>query len=120
MIILAIIQRAEKQVMTDKKTGQKSEMFQLVLSDATKPVQFRCTTPFITFAGTDKLMHALGTTDPDTLADMQVTMACAEVGQYNAMLKVKGQLVKGWQTGEALAALNAAPPAAPAPVKPGK
>ena len=121
MILLAQIQRVEKTSFQDKNDKTKtSEMFQIVLSDATKPAQFRCTTPFITFATADGLTKALGTVDLDELTDMPVTLAVKEIGPYNAMLKVKGQLVKGHQTGQALQAMNTAAASAPAPGAPPK
>lgn len=109
MIILGTILRAEKQSMTDKTDKSKtSEMFQLVISDATKPVQFRTTSQFIHFTTPDKVRAAFGTDNVDDLADEKVTFAASEIAPYNAFLKLKGQMVKGHQSGEQLQKMTAA------------
>jgi hypothetical protein len=119
MIILGTIQRAELQTLTDKQDKTKtSQMLQLVIMDSTKPVQFRTTTAMIMFLGVEKAQAAFSTLDVNELTDMQVTVCAAEVAPYNAMLKLKGQIVKGHQTGDHL--LKMLTPQAPAQTPPAK
>lgn len=107
MIILGQIQQVTKQIVKDRKDSTKpdSVMYQLVIADKCKPSAFRTTTPFVTWMGEDKLKQRFG--NPESLEDADVTLIAREVGQYNAFLKVKGDLHKGHLTGEALLRLTA-------------
>lgn len=97
MIIQGKIQQVTVQNMKDKQTGQPSILNLVVISDATKPSQFRSITPLCTFIPDDKLHATLGKGD---LTDIDVTLLVKEVGMYNTFVKCKGQLFKGHLTGE--------------------
>lgn len=125
MIILGQIQQVTEQTMTDKKDASKvSKMFLVVFADKTRPAQFRTATPFCTFLTEEKFRAQFGAVAEEAI-DQPVTMAVHEIAPYNAFMKVKGQLVKGHQTGEQLLkmqtdAAEAAKPATPAAAAPAK
>lgn len=117
MIILGQIQQVTEQTMTDKKDPSKvSKMFLIVFADKTKPAQFRTATPFCTFLTEEKFRAQFGAVT-ESAVDEMVTMAVHEIAPYNAFMKVKGQLLKGHQSGEHLAKMQseAAEAAKPAP-----
>lgn len=121
MILLGQIEKVIHSVMTDKATGAKSGMVQLVISDKTKPHQFRTATYFTTYMVEEKFRGVFGAVDP---VDEKVTVAVAEIAPQNAFMKVKGQLLLGHHTGEALLAMaesavptSSAPAPAAAPSK---
>lgn len=110
MIILGQIQQVTEQTMTDKKDPSKvSKMFLVVISDKTKPAQFRCSTPFCMFLQEEKFRSMFGGGNAQDVVDQNVTVAVAELAPYNAFLKVKGQLLKDHLTAEHLAMLQNAP-----------
>ena len=117
MIILGQIQQVTKQVMKDKKDASKPEgvMYQLVIADKCKPSNFRTTTPFVTWLSEDKMVERFKTAE--AMEDADVTLIAKEVGQYNAFLKVKGDVFAGHHAADALARLQSGTPA-PLPTKP--
>lgn len=107
MIILGQIQQVTEQTMTDKRdTTKVSKMFLVVFADKTRPAQFRTATPFCTFLTEEKFRAQFGAVAEEAI-DQPVTMAVHEIAPYNAFMKVKGQLVKGHQTGEQLLKMQA-------------
>ena len=97
MILIGQIEKVVRSEMSDKKTGAKSIMVMLVISDKTKPHQFRTASFFCTFLTEEKLSMLFGPNDP---IDEPVTVAVSELGTYNALFKVKGQLLSGRHTGQ--------------------
>ena len=121
MIILGQIQQVTEQTMTDKRDATKvSKMFLVVISDKTKPSQFRCSTPFCMFLQEEKFRSIFGAGDPQDLVDENVTLAVAELAPYNAFLKVKGQILKDHLTTDHLRMLQSSgepKQSTPAPAK---
>lgn len=111
MIILGQIQQVTPQVMKDKQTGKESKLFLCVIADKTKPYEFRTSTPFCMFLTEEKYHTQFGPEDQSAV-DENVTLAVHEIAAYNAFMKVKGQMVKGHNTGEALLRQNQAAPGA--------
>lgn len=103
MVLLAQIEKVVRQEMTDKKTGQVGQLVQIVLSDKTKPSRFRASTFFVTYMSPEKFVAQFGTSDP---VDERVTVAVSEMAAMNALIKVKGQLLKGWLSNEELERLQ--------------
>lgn len=93
-----------------------SKLFLVVFSDKTKPAQFRTSTPFCTFLTEEKFRGQFGAVT-ESAVDEMITMAVHEIAPYNAFMKVKGQLLKGHQTGEQLAKMQADATAEKAPAK---
>lgn len=123
MVIHGQIEKAERREMIDKKTGQVGHLTQLVISDKTKPAKFRASTFFVTYLGDEKVAETFGT--GVDLTDERVTLLVSEMSPNNAMIKTKGQVIKGWLSIEDLqraATASEAPPGAPQsverPVKP--
>lgn len=103
MVLLAQIEKADKRSMEDKKTGATSALYQLVLSDKTKPSQFRASTFFVTYLTEEKYRAMFGDSDP---VDERVTVAISEMAPMNAMIKVRGQVLKGWLSSDEIVRLQ--------------
>ncbi len=69
----------------------------LAMSDKCKPAVFRTATTFVMFMGADAL-DKLGKGD---LTDAPVTVAISEIGVYNGLPKLRGQIVPGHHAAEA-------------------
>ena len=75
MIILGTIQRVEKLNMDDRTEkdafgkAKKVDLYQIVIADAARPVQFRGEIFLQTYLMGDKLREVMGTVVPDELAD---------------------------------------------------
>lgn len=102
MVILAQIEKVIKSRMKSRNAGEPdSDMFQLVLSDKTKPATFRASTFFTTYLSEEKFRATFGPGDP---TDERVTVAVSELAPKDAFIKVRGQVLLGWQTTEQLQA----------------
>ena len=78
-------------------------MYQLALTDKSKPAQFRTATLFVMFmqqAALDKLVQQNG--GKTDLTDLPVTVAVGEIGTYNNLPKLRGSVFVGHMAGEAL------------------
>lgn len=123
MVIKAEIQRVEKLEFPDKQNpGQKVSMYQLILGDKSK--HFRCTTPMIMTVKAEKFRKEFGGGRPSDAVDERVTIAVQEMTARNAFIAIRGQIVKGEHTAEAIEAMvhpeedNIPMGSSPAPVKP--
>lgn len=104
MVIKAEIQRVEKLEFPDKANpGQKVSMYQLILGD--KSTHFRCTTPLVMVMKADKFRQQFGGGRPSDAVDERVTVAVQEMSARNAFIAIRGQLVKGEHTAEAIEAM---------------
>jgi hypothetical protein len=113
MIILGTIQRVEKLNMDDRTEkdafgkAKKVDLYQIVIADAARPVQFRGEIFLQTYLMGDKLREVMGTVVPDELADEKITFWAKSMTPSNAVIKIKGQMVKGHHTGEHLTKMMA-------------
>lgn len=104
MVIKAEIQRVEKLEFPDKQNpGQKVSMYQLILGDKSK--HFRCTTPMIMTVKAEKFRKEFGGGRPSDAVDERVTVAVQEMTARNAFIAIRGQIVKGEHTAEAIEAM---------------
>lgn len=101
MVILAQIEKVVKSQIPARDGKPASEMFQLILSDKTKPAQFRASTFFTTYMSEEKFRGTFGPGDP---TDERVTVAVSELAPKDNFIKVRGQVLHGWQTTEQLQA----------------
>lgn len=101
MVIHAQIEKAKAQEITDKTTGDKSWLVQITLSDKSKPSAFRLSTQLVMYIGPDKFRKYFPDGDAE---DAQVTLLPQEVATSGTLLKVRGEIVKGWMDAEQLRA----------------
>lgn len=102
MVLHGQIEKAVRNEIADKVTKLVSVLWQLVLSDKTRPAAYRSNTFFVTYMGDEKFKALFpgGSSDAE---DAQVTMLASELAPSNAMIKLKGTLLKGWLKAEELA-----------------
>ncbi|MBL9143233.1 MAG: hypothetical protein JNM99_06070 [Verrucomicrobiaceae bacterium] len=103
MVLHGQIEKAVRQELKDKTTGQIGHLWQVVVSDKTKPSAYRSSTFFVTYLTDDKFYGLFPT--PVEAEDAQITILAGDLAPANAMIKVKGTVLKGWQTTEQLARL---------------
>lgn len=118
MVIHAQIEKAKAQEITDKVTGEKSWLVQITLSDKSKPSAFRLSTQLVMYIGPEKFRKYFPDGDAE---DAQVTLLPQEVATSGTLLKVRGELVKGWMDSDQLRAYaNTFAELPPAPTKQGE
>jgi hypothetical protein len=113
MVLHGQIEKAVRNVLKDKTTGNESHLTQLVVSDKTKPAAFRASTFFVTYLTDEKMAALFAGADP---TDERITLLASELAPSNALIKTRGQVLKGWLTTEELSKLAIASDA-PAQVK---
>ncbi len=101
MVLHGQIEKAVRNELTDKTTGKVGHLWQVVISDKTKPSAYRASTFFVTYL-TDEKFNALFSTQ-DQAEDAQVTVLASDLAPANAMIKLKGQVLKGWLAADELA-----------------
>lgn len=89
---------AEIQKVSPIKTKDGTPLFQLALTDKSKPAAFRTPTTFVMFVGQDALAK-LGKAD---LTDFPVTVVINDLGSSNGLPKIRGQLYPGAHAAEML------------------
>ncbi len=98
MLLLGTIQKVRVETTNDK--GKEGKLIQLVIVDSSRPTEYRTATPFVMFIG-ERVYEQLGGTKGD-ISDEKVTVVINEVGNYNNLPKLRGQIVLGHHAGEAL------------------
>lgn len=106
MILYGQIEKVSRRELKDKVTGQVGHLWQIVISDKTKPSDFRSSTFFLTYLSDEKFAAAFSSRED--AEDAKVTLLASELAPANALIKCKGQLVKGHLTFEELAKIAAA------------
>jgi len=115
MVIHGQIEKVTKSTLKDKETKAESAMYQVVMSDKTKPAAFRCTTFFTMYLQEEKFRALFGPNDP---TDERVTVAVSEMAPKDNFIKVRGQLLVGWLSSEDLHKLQTGGSPAPASAPP--
>ncbi len=100
MVLHGQIEKAVRNEITDKQTGKKGHLWQIVVSDKTKPSAYRAATFFVTYLGDEKKEAIFGNAD---ITDERVTLLASMLTPFNALIKVNGTVLKGWLTFEELA-----------------
>jgi len=96
MILRGQIEKAVKQTLVDKVTKQEGHLWQIVMSDKTKPSAYRASTFFVTYLSEDKFKAVFPSGSASEAEDAQVTVLAGELAPMNALIKLKGTMLKGW------------------------